>query len=207
MQVNSTTSTQSGGLDRVAKAELGKDDFLKLLVTQMANQDPLNPMKNEDFIAQLAQFTSLEQMQNVAKTMMFQTASAMIGQDVKGEVNGKNGTELIYGRVTAARELNGEMYVTLSDGNLVKVSDIKTVLGPEGLYQEALSLVGHEVYVRQYGLGGKLSGLKIEEITSVEVKDNQLLLYTKSGETIGMKDIWNLVPKAEDVDDEEAGAE
>lgn len=207
MQVNSTTSTQSSGLDRVAKAELGKDDFLKLLVTQMANQDPLNPMKNEDFIAQLAQFTSLEQMQNVAKTMMFQTASAMIGQDVKGEVNGKNGTELIYGRVTSAREFNGEMYVTLSDGNLIKVSDIKTVLGPEGLYQEALSLVGNEVYVRQYGLDGKLSGLKIEEITSVEVKDNQLLLHTKSGGTIGMKDIWNLVPKPEEVDDEEAGAE
>jgi len=45
---------------------LGKDDFLRLLVAKMEHQDPLDPMGDEDFIAQLAQFSSLEQMNNIA---------------------------------------------------------------------------------------------------------------------------------------------
>lgn len=48
-----------------AGGELGKDEFLQLLVTQLRYQDPLNPMQAEDFAAQLAQFSSLEQLMNV----------------------------------------------------------------------------------------------------------------------------------------------
>lgn len=45
--------------------EMGKDDFLHMLITQLKHQDPMDPMKDQDFIAQLAQFSSLEQMQNM----------------------------------------------------------------------------------------------------------------------------------------------
>lgn len=54
----SSTQTQSS-------AELGQDEFLTLLVTQLQNQDPLNPMESADFTAQLAQFNSLEQLLKV----------------------------------------------------------------------------------------------------------------------------------------------
>ena len=47
---------------------LDKDAFLKLLTTQLSNQDPLNPIEDKDFIAQLAQFSSLEQMTSLNKT-------------------------------------------------------------------------------------------------------------------------------------------
>lgn len=56
---NYSTTTSS------TKTDLGKDDFLKLLLNQMSNQDPLNPVTNQDFVAQLAQFSSLEQLTNV----------------------------------------------------------------------------------------------------------------------------------------------
>ncbi|WP_082760087.1 flagellar hook assembly protein FlgD [Abyssisolibacter fermentans] len=49
--------------------QVDKDSFLKLLVTQLQNQDPLNPMDDKEFIAQMAQFSTLEQIQNLNSTM------------------------------------------------------------------------------------------------------------------------------------------
>ncbi|WP_026893848.1 flagellar hook assembly protein FlgD [Clostridiisalibacter paucivorans] len=51
------------------KGDLDKDTFLNLLVTQLRNQDPMNPVEDKEFIAQMAQFSSLEQMQNMNANM------------------------------------------------------------------------------------------------------------------------------------------
>lgn len=67
--------------------EMGKDQFLSILITQLRNQDPLQPMQDKEFIAQMAQFTSLEQLMNISSqlTDMRQslgTASSLIGKKV-----------------------------------------------------------------------------------------------------------------------------
>ena len=54
---------------KTGSSTLGKDDFLKILMTQLQNQDPLNPMQDKDFVAQMATFSSLEQMTNMNDTL------------------------------------------------------------------------------------------------------------------------------------------
>lgn len=65
----SPIATDANGNERQTGSlqNLGKDDFLQLLVTKLQYQDPLEPMQDEDFVAQLAQFSSLEQMNNIAE--------------------------------------------------------------------------------------------------------------------------------------------
>src|SRR4051794_3847714 len=61
-------STQTPGTESAASHQrnaLGKDDFMKLLMTQLRHQDPLKPMDQQEFAAQLAQFGSLEQLTNI----------------------------------------------------------------------------------------------------------------------------------------------
>jgi flagellar basal-body rod modification protein FlgD len=62
----SSGNTGTGGL---RTNQLGKEDFLNLLVTKLANQDPLDPVSDEDFVAQLAQYSSLEQLTNMNESL------------------------------------------------------------------------------------------------------------------------------------------
>ena len=84
MQVNATTSstsstdTSTDASSRIPTQTLNQQDFLTLLVKQMTSQDPLNPQKDTDFIAQMAQFTSLEQ----TKTMQADIAALRDSQSV-----------------------------------------------------------------------------------------------------------------------------
>src|SRR5690625_5259322 len=54
---------------RRPSSELGKDEFLKILMAQLQNQDPLNPLDDKDFIAQMATFSSLEQLMNMSESI------------------------------------------------------------------------------------------------------------------------------------------
>lgn len=79
--------------------QLGKDDFLKLLITQLSNQDPTNPMEDTQFIAQMAQFSSLEQMTNMSSS--FEKMASFLNSTEAANTVGKV-VELNVGDVTTS---------------------------------------------------------------------------------------------------------
>jgi len=79
---------------RQPQQSLGKDDFLKILITQLTYQDPTAPMQDKEFIAQMAQFSTLEQMTGMAKD--FAKLTAMISGSEATSSLGRN-VEVIHG--------------------------------------------------------------------------------------------------------------
>ncbi len=73
---------------------LGKDDFLKILITQLQHQDPTKPMEDREFIAQMAQFSSLEQMTNMS-TQFTELTGALKGSQAMNLI-GRN-VEVVHG--------------------------------------------------------------------------------------------------------------
>lgn len=79
---NSSTTPKTTG-----NSTLGKDQFLKILITQLQNQDPMQPMEDKEFIAQMAQFSSVEQLMNIstqltALNQSLGSVSGLIGKDI-----------------------------------------------------------------------------------------------------------------------------
>lgn len=108
----------------IAASPINMQDFLRILVAQLNYQDPLKPMDNEQFVSQLAQFTSLQQTQNLNDKMgsLLTIQGAMqsvglIGRTV--DINGDSGQ--VSGRVTALNFAGGEprLTVTLTSGGVL----------------------------------------------------------------------------------------
>lgn len=112
-------------------SQIGRDQFMELLVTQLRNQDPLEPVNQQDFLGQLAQFSSLEGIErlnlNFAESLKFQQLSqggALVGSHV--EYTNSQG-ELRTGRVESARILNGELRFQIGD-DTVGLGDLTGVV-------------------------------------------------------------------------------
>jgi flagellar basal-body rod modification protein FlgD len=113
---------------RTPDNSMGKDAFLQLLITQMKYQDPLNPMDDRDFLGQMAQFTALEQMQNLNATFAKTQAYSMIGKTIdatyRNPVTGD--FENVFGFVDAVTTKGSEVYLIV-DGKEVPLSSVNVV--------------------------------------------------------------------------------
>lgn len=86
---------------REIKQVLDKDDFLKILITQLRNQDPTKPMEDREFIAQMAQFSSLEQMSNLSTS--FERLSGMLSSNQVLGVLGKQVDLVVDGKLFSGK--------------------------------------------------------------------------------------------------------
>ena len=138
-QANKNNNGLNGVEVRSAPPKLGKDDFLKLLVTQLTYQDPTSPVKDQQFIAQMAQFSSLEQMQNMAQSLgqlADRQAHSLIGRYVKGPdfVSG----EVIGGTVQALFYDNENKAFLKVGGRAIALNKVQ-LIGDESLIKRSVS--------------------------------------------------------------------
>ena len=141
------------GSSRNVGGTMGKNDFLMLLAAQLRYQDPLNPQSDADFAAQLAQFSSLEQMQNMNETlsaMASYQAYSFVGKyvvaaayvdGVFSEIPGV--VDCIFSREGVTYAQIGEYIVPISA--ITDVFDATSLLTPEQLIQTSNNLIGRTV--------------------------------------------------------------
>ncbi len=124
--------------DTKGTSKLGKDAFLTLLTTQMKYQDPMNPSQDTEFIGQLAQFSALEEMQNVSSALSTQTAHSLVGKNVIMAVGSSSGETSAYkaGIVEYTEVKANKVYLSI-EGELYNADDLYSVVSDAYLKQIA----------------------------------------------------------------------
>lgn len=185
---------------------LGKDEFLKILMVQLANQDPLNPMEDKEFIAQMAQFTSLEQMTKMAssfeKFMEFQKSNVLsnyvnwIGKEVDWEIITQNvdddGNELDptietgTGIIESVQVVdNGIVEIHLEDGRVIFQDEIKTVQNRyNNEYENQLTMASQMVGKMISWINEDDEQIDLSTISSVNMKNGRVMYELEDGTLI-----------------------
>ncbi|MEK4761544.1 flagellar hook assembly protein FlgD [Viridibacillus sp. FSL E2-0187] len=199
---------------QTGNSALGKDAFLQLLITQLQNQDPTNPMDDKEFIAQMAQFSSLEQMTNMTTaienlTQLQQQSqliefNSFIGKEVKWheltDKKGEDGKPIVNeGTGTVVRvKYSGEGVIfVLADGKELTPSNISEVIngsmsGNGGSLVEASMLIGKNITykVTEDKDDNEESEESPKEVTneatvqSVSKKDGQIKYILSNGDEV-----------------------
>ena len=128
--IDPTSSSGGVAASPVAQTSLGKDDFLKLLVAQLQHQDPMQPMDDTQFMAQLAQFSTLEQITNVGDELGRLAADSKMGQAVamighRVTYTGSDGSTA-QGTVASVEVQDGQVVLTV-DGAEVDLSSLLSI--------------------------------------------------------------------------------
>lgn len=199
---------------------LGKDAFLQILIAQLQNQDPTSPMDDKEFIAQMAQFSSLEQMQNMTKVMedllqsqqetQLMSYTSFIGKEVKWHAErldeegkpvvdegGKPIVDEGKGTINELKFVDGSPVFILDDGKEISSGNISSVLAGKGTasstnpFVTASELIGKMV---KYSKDNQVTQAIIEAITT----KNGVIEYILNNGTRLTKDQFELVSESND---------
>ncbi len=192
MPVTSISSSTTPPPSARQAGQLGKDDFLKLLLTQLRNQDPLRPMEDTEFIAQLAQFATLERMQEIGDRMavlleveQLGQANGLIGKAIMA-LTGSEG-ESISGTVESVKMVEGNA-VLMVDGKPVSLRDVLSVEeGDNWQLARASGLIGKEVAARVGEAGTLVTG----QVESLKVENGGILLIVE-GKALRLRDVVSM---------------
>ncbi|MBU0904615.1 MAG: flagellar hook assembly protein FlgD [Planococcaceae bacterium] len=183
---------------KTGNSQLGKDEFLKILMAQLQNQDPTNPMKDNEFIAQMAQFSSLEQMTNMTQafekfasgqqqTQLIQY-NTFVGKQVKWhelteelDADNKPVVNEGLGSIKSVKFVDGSVEFTLTDGKVINPGNISEVLSSGATTNnlvEASMLIGKTI--------GYTDGEteKSGEVVSVSNKDGKIQYILADGSKV-----------------------
>lgn len=181
---------------------LGKDDFMKILITQLQNQDPTNPMQDTDFIAQMAQFSSLEQTMNLTKAFEefaeVQNQSQLIqynsfvGKQVRwheiSEENGEDGQPIVNegtGLISSVKFVGNSVKFVMEDGKEFMPGNISEVMSGPSSTNSTNSLVEASMLI------GKTVGYvdgeeeKAGTVVSVSNREGKIQYILDDGSRIG----------------------
>lgn len=178
LKIQEATKTQN---------QMDKDAFINLLVTQMKYQDPLEPMENTEMLAQLAQFTALEQMLNVAQTNQKQLANSMIGKYVQYQYIDKttNQTTSEIGKVDYVK-ISGDTPVLGIGDKEVELDRVYQVVDTNNIQTSstAFDVIGKTIqakYTEKGEDGKEITSLIEGKVLSVEMKNNEPYVVIGTG--------------------------
>lgn len=139
-----TTGSQSS-----SEATLDTSAFLNLLAAQMSNQDVMNPMQDTEFISQMAQFSSLQAMQNVYQISSSQFGSSLVGKKVNVAQYDETGKYLQDSGVVTKCDFTSDGFTIRVNGKSYSLSSVMEVVSDSGSsnFQYGASLVGKKVTV------------------------------------------------------------
>ena len=169
--LKNTSKTSNNGMD--------KDAFLQLLVAQMKYQDPLEPTSNTEYIAQYAQFSQVEQLQNMASSTDLARASSLVGKEVYIKMTTSSGeTKYVQGKVDYVVYENNKAYLSIEE-SLYSLDDLDTVVDKDYLdaYNKALDF---NVKLNKLPAVAAIDLTDAEEIDELEKTYNEMSDYEKS---------------------------
>jgi len=212
--INNTKGISNTG-DTTKKASglgaMGKDVFLRLLITELQNQNPLEPMSNQDFVNQMVQFQNMEQMSNMSQSLQDylgtlsattkMQAASIVGKYVVIEGNEVSLSKGLADPILYSMEKDGKVMIKIknADGQVVRTESIgykeiglqsyrwdgKNDYGavmPDGTYTYKLSTIDESG--KQVEFGGVIGGV----VQAVQYADNEIYVIL-NGEKYNYKKI------------------